>query len=118
MENYFITNNLVTIIMENLNEKFINCLKIDLDNKYYDDNNKNLIKNIITEIEQYLYIYNNDLLSYINNKNKTYYITLKNNLFNIFIKFIQDEKDKTFIINLLKFSDSIYIKDYILNYYI
>jgi hypothetical protein len=103
MEHYFLAKHLCNIIIENLNETFIDSLNKDY-NKY-DDISKELIKNIIKEIMSYLYISNNDLLSSINSKNKAYYITLQNNIIKYFVIFLENDNNinKEFIRNLIKY---------------
>lgn len=81
MDEYFIVKKAVDIILSNLNENFIKCLiNISIHDKY--TYNIKLILGIIELVKIYMNTRRNDILSScIKYTNKSYYISLADNLF-------------------------------------
>ena len=81
MDEYFIVKKAVDIILSNLNENFIKCLiNISIHDKY--TYNIKLILGIIELVKIYMNTRRNDILSScIKYTNKSYYLSLADNLF-------------------------------------
>jgi len=88
MDKYFKTKRAVEIILDNVNEHFIKCLTyISIDKKYVYD--IKLILGIIELLQTYINTRKNDLLSScIKYTNKSYYISLRDNLFSLIHNFL------------------------------
>jgi len=88
MDKYFKTKRAVEIILDNVNEHFIKCLTyISIDQKYVYD--IKLILGIIELLQTYINTRKNDLLSScIKYTNKSYYISLRDNLFSLIHNFL------------------------------
>jgi hypothetical protein len=94
MDEYFIVKKTVEIILSNLNENFIKCLiNISIQEKY--THNIKLIIGIIELIKSYMNTRKNDLLSsYIKYTNKSYYISLNDNLFVLINNYLLNTNEK------------------------
>jgi hypothetical protein len=94
MDEYFIVKKTVEIILSNLNENFIKCLiNISIQEKY--THNIKLIIGIIELIKSYMNTRKNDLLSsYIKYTNKSYYISLNDNLFILINNYLFNTNEK------------------------
>jgi len=94
MDEYFIVKKTVEIILSNLNENFIKCLiNISIQEKY--THNIKLIIGIIELIKSYMNTRKNDLLSsYIKYTNKSYYISLNDNLFILINNYLLNTNEK------------------------
>jgi hypothetical protein len=88
MDKYFKTKRAVEIILDNVNEHFIKCLTyISIDQKYVYD--IKLILGIVELLQTYINTRNNDILSScIKYTNKSYYISLRDNLFSLIHNFL------------------------------
>lgn len=88
MDKYFKTKRAVEIILDNVNEHFIKCLTyISIDQKYVYD--IKLILGIIELLQTYINTRKNDILSScIKYTNKSYYISLRDNLFSLIHNFL------------------------------
>ena len=87
MDEYFIVKKTVEIILSNLNDNFIKCLiHISIHDKY--TYNIKLILGIIELVKIYMNTRKNDILSScIKYTNKSYYISLADNLFILINKY-------------------------------
>jgi hypothetical protein len=106
MDEYFIVKKAVDIILSNLNENFIKCLiNISIHDKYTYD--IKLILGIIELIKIYMNTRRNDILSScIKYTNKSYYISLADNLFILINQHLTNTNEKQehkyiFIIDLI-----------------
>ena len=101
MDKYFKTKRAVEIILDNVNEHFIKCLTyISIDQKYVYD--IKLILGIIELLQTYINTRKNDILSScIKYTNKSYYISLRDNLFSLIHNFLLNNSyhDKNKFIN-------------------
>ena len=104
MEQYFITDKVIKIITENLNNKFIQALDISYTQHNYNTHNKQLIKFIKTEINVYFKAYDKDLFNFFNKKNKSYFKSLCRNLKYYIYTFLENNHNKDFLIDILKYS--------------
>jgi len=88
MDKYFKTKRAVEIILDNVNEHFIKCLTyISNDQKYVYD--IKLILGIVELLQTYINTRKNDILSScIKYTNKSYYISLRDNLFSLIHNFL------------------------------
>ncbi len=91
MDKYFKTKRAVEIILDNVNEHFIKCLTyISIDQKYVYD--IKLILGIVELLQTYINTRNNDILSScIKYTNKSYYISLRYNLFSLIHNFLLND---------------------------
>ena len=101
MDKYFKTKRAVETILDNVNEHFIKCLTyISIDQKYVYD--IKLILGIIELLQTYINTRKNDILSScIKYTNKSYYISLRDNLFSLIHNFLLNNSyhDKNKFIN-------------------
>ena len=101
MDKYFKAKRAVEIILDNINEHFIRCLTlISIDQKYLYD--IKLILGIIELLNKYIHTRKNDLLSTcIKYTNKSYYISLRKNLFTLIHNYLLNNAyhDKNAFIN-------------------
>ncbi len=101
MENYFLTKKIVGILLENLNDDFMRCLRQVHMNEKYDENNKQLIHTIINEIQQFLSKHPNDITFGLNGKYKEDYVMLQRSLTGLMSNYLQNkDNDKVFITEL------------------
>ena len=109
MDKYFKTKRAVEIILDNVNEHFIKFLTyISIDQKYVYD--IKLILGIIELLQAYINTRKNDLLSScIKYTNKSYYISLRDNLFSLIHNFLLNNSyhDKTKFINDLIYKSEV-----------